>query len=261
MDETTKLDPETSKGSGGLSGKLWKDRSTKGKIGVVIGALFVLGLINNSLGESDSQTDSAAPVASTGPTTQAGGETTLNNTSPETTVTLVSATATETTTPPTAPPQTSAEPEGLELFLTIVRSYNEEYRAAGTDLQRADIRIRRNEALCAAFPDRRVTDWVGKVDDVRGNSDGDASVDIEVARHINLATWGNRFSDVGDRTLIKRDDPIYPTLISLSKGDTVVFSGEFLRSSRDCIATKNLTETFGMSRPDFLFRFSSVVKK
>lgn len=52
--------------AGGLAGKLWKDRSTKGKVGVVIVALFVLSVVASAFDDSDSVSDTQETPAGSG---------------------------------------------------------------------------------------------------------------------------------------------------------------------------------------------------
>jgi hypothetical protein len=53
----------TAKSGGGLIDKLWKERSTKGKVGVIFGAVVVLSIVAAAFGDAD--TESEATPAST----------------------------------------------------------------------------------------------------------------------------------------------------------------------------------------------------
>lgn len=92
MEETNPPNPSESASTptGGLAGKLWKDRSTKGKVGVVLGALLVVSVVASALGDSDTESD-AAPTTTAAPTTIAGETTT---TVAETTTTAEATTTT-----------------------------------------------------------------------------------------------------------------------------------------------------------------------
>lgn len=273
--EKTSTDVKATAGFlGGLTSKLWKDRSTKGKVGVVVVAFMLLGTLGSVVDNPDSGIESATLAEPLNPADAESANTAEPAKPAEISVTTDTAesaqpaeTSTTTETAESRKPAEisettfAADSQGLDEFLSIIDEHVAQYRAAGTDLQRADLRLRRDEALCAAFPSRQVTAWLGVVDDVRGNSDGDAQINVEVARHINLRTLSTRFTDRRYGTMIDRTDPLYPTLVSLNKGDEVLFSGEFLRDSDSCLFTTNLTETFGMSRPDFVFRFTSISKR
>jgi hypothetical protein len=173
-------------------------------------------------------------------------------------------TPTPTPAPAPAPAPEQAVPSDLpveqQAFIALIREFQDTYDAAETDLQRANVRVQRRRALCDLIPGRTITDWVGTVSTIGGNSDGDAYLDLEISRGINIGTWNNRISDIFDNTLIVNSDPLYETLLALTKGASVVFSGEFLQSSDECLRTSNLTEAFDMSRPDFKFRFSAVAQ-
>jgi hypothetical protein len=151
-----------------------------------------------------------------------------------------------------------AIPPDQTAFLALIADFEQQYKAAATDLQRANVRNLRRAALCDLIPDRQVTDWVGTVATIGGNSDGDAYLDLDVGPNVNIGTWNNRVSDLFDGTMIRPTDPKYDLLLELTKGDRVLFSGTFLSSANECIRTANLTETFDMSRPDFKFFFSRV---
>jgi len=155
----------------------------------------------------------------------------------------------------------SAMPAGQAEFIAFVNEYSDLYMAATTDLQEANIRNQRRQALCDLVPNRSISNWIGSVKTVGGNSDGDAYIDIEIAPGINIKTWNNRLSDIGDNTLIPPSDSMYETLLALEKRDSVTFSGTFLGTSRECLRTSNATEVFDMTRPDFVFKFSSIQKK
>jgi hypothetical protein len=53
----------TTKSGGGVIDKLWKERSTKGKVGVIVGAMIVLLVVAGAFGDAD--TESEATPAST----------------------------------------------------------------------------------------------------------------------------------------------------------------------------------------------------
>lgn len=81
---------------GGLVGKVWKDRSTKGKVGMVLGALFLASIAASALGDSDTESD-AAPTTPAAETTTTESETTT--TAQATTTTLAETTTSLTLTP------------------------------------------------------------------------------------------------------------------------------------------------------------------
>lgn len=157
-----------------------------------------------------------------------------------------------------APAAPSDLPADQQAFIALIREYEAIYDEAETDLQRANVRVQRRQALCDLIPSRTISNWIGEVDTIGGNSDGDAYIDLEIADGINIGTWNNRLSDLFDDTLVLATDPLYDTLLALTEGTRVVFTGEFMESTDECMRTSNLTEVFDMARPDFKFRFSAV---
>ena len=82
----------TAKSGGGLIDKLWKERSTKGKVGVIFGAVVVLSIVAAAFGDAD--TESEATPAST--VTEAPRSEPSD--APTTTIPEVASTVVETTT-------------------------------------------------------------------------------------------------------------------------------------------------------------------
>jgi hypothetical protein len=151
-------------------------------------------------------------------------------------------------------PQTAEQVRMVE----IIEEHKGKYDAAINDLQRGNVKVERDEAICSALASNRVSNWSGVVKKLGANSDGLGYLQISVGKNISLETWNNAFSDAFDNTLIERNTGLYSDLLSLKEGQTVRFSGEFVTSRQSCIYTKNLTEFFGVNRPEFLFRFTEV---
>jgi hypothetical protein len=78
--------------------------------------------------------------------------------------------------------------------------------------------------------------WVGKVEDLRTENDGEAGIAIKLmGSGIVIKTWNNSFSDSDDFTMIRRNDSLYPSLMNISDGDQVIVSGTFIPGSLDFI--------------------------
>ena len=160
---------------------------------------------------------------------------------------------------PAPKPGYGTYPDAQAQFVQIVEDSAAAISAAETDLQRSQLLITRDQALCAVPGVAGVVDnWVGEVHDIGANGDGLAYVSIEIAPTILVKTWNNAFSDIGDDTLIGPNVPFFQTLIPMTEGTKVTFSGDFLNDDAVCVQGANLTEVFYGSDPDFLFRFSNV---
>jgi hypothetical protein len=219
---------------------------------IAAGAIVVLGLLGSVVEETpttedaaDEQPEPAADQESAPPPAQAPAQAEGPSGAPA-------------PAPVDVPEPSSDLPADQTAFIALIREYETLYDEAATDLQRANVRVQRRQALCDLIPGRSVSNWIGEVDVIGGNSDGDAHIDLEISNGINIGTWNNRVSDIFDNTLVPNTSPLYGTLLTLMKGDRVVFSGEFMASSDECLKTANLTEVFDMSRPDFKFRFSAI---
>jgi hypothetical protein len=140
----------------------------------------------------------------------------------------------------------------------IIEEYKLAFDAAENDLQQANVRLDRDEAICSAIGSGKVKNWSGVVDELGATSEGLGHLKIAVAKDVTLETWNNEFSDIFDETLIERGSDLYNTLLGLKKGQVVQFSGEFIESDNACLDTKNLTEFFAVNRPEFTFRFTAI---
>jgi hypothetical protein len=143
-------------------------------------------------------------------------------------------------------------------MLGIIEEYKSKYSAAANDLQRGNVRVERDEAVCKAIGSTKVSNWSGVVERLGANRDGLGYVTIAIGKNVTVETWNNSFSDLFDNTLIERNTPLYDSILSLSEGQVVTFSGEFVKSDLSCLDTKNLTEFFTVERPEFVFRFSEI---
>jgi len=151
-------------------------------------------------------------------------------------------------------------PKDERAFISIVKDGQD---AAGNEVAVHKASEKRAEDLCGALPaDLKVTDWVGTIDDVDTTSGGDSGVlNVNIAEGVNVTTWNNGLSDIGDHTLIDPDSEVYDALAELDEGATITFSGEFVDDDEDCVSEQSLFETNGMKHPAFVFRFSAVQPK
>jgi hypothetical protein len=81
---------------------------------------------------------------------------------------------------------------------------------------------------------------------------------VSVAKGINLTTWNNDLSDIGDNTLIPPGTEVFRVASSLKNGQRVVFSGSFIPKTEGCIDESSITLRGKIEDPDFIFRFSRV---
>jgi len=54
------------------------------------------------------------------------------------------------------------------------------------------------------------------------------------------------------------DSPMYTTLVELTEGDSIRFSGTFIDDAGSCLGEQSMTLYGRMETPSFTFRFSTV---
>ena len=140
----------------------------------------------------------------------------------------------------------------------IVADFVSQYDAAENDLQRGEVRLQRDEAICAAIGGSKVSNWSGVVADLGATSEGYAYLDVATGKNVTLKTWNNEFSDLFDNTLVERGTALYDTLLGLKEGQIITFTGEFIAADGTCLDTSNLTEFFAVNNPEFVFKFTAI---
>ncbi len=149
-------------------------------------------------------------------------------------------------------------PYAEQQFIKAVHDGHAAYDAAGNDMQKGATRPRRAKAVCAALPSGSASNWTGKIYKLSSNSDGKGVLEIELASDVWVKTWSNSFSDIGDHTLIEPDCDLFGKVSAMSEGQSVTFSGTFLRSSTDCYKEPSMSISGSMTEPEYLMRFAAV---
>lgn len=150
-------------------------------------------------------------------------------------------------------------PQDQQNFVKIVESYYASYKQAPNELKKSALRAERKTAIQAALRNLAVQDWVGTLRDMGTNSDGKAYIVIQLAgSKIEVKTWNNAVSDIGDKSLIETGSELYNKISNLSKGKTVRFTGTFKQGEKDYIKEASLTESGSMTSPAFIMGFMDV---
>lgn len=193
-------------------------------IGIVLVALFVIGLINapDQPKEASSSSNSAKASAET----------------------LKKAKI--------------AIPSDQEQFIDAIENYVNGFRAAENELQQSALRDQRKNELAKLIRSRSVSSWVGTISQLETNTEGKAILSIRVSPNIEIKTWNNALSDISSNTLIEKGSVLYSSLFDLSRGQSVEFSGSFFSSETDYIEETSMTIQGSMRNPEFLFKFQSV---
>ena len=149
-------------------------------------------------------------------------------------------------------------PDSQKRLIEICIKYDSEYRRGANELQKSATRTNRRREL-QQLGLRSVNNWIGTLSSFGTNRDGKAYITINMDDNVSVKTWNNALSDNEDNTLIAQDSSLYRNLSNMRTGARVRFSGSFLTGDdRDFFKVSNFTETFAMSTPEFLMRFTAV---
>lgn len=145
-------------------------------------------------------------------------------------------------------------------LISIISDSSSRYDSANNDFQKGAERVKRAKAICNSLPSRSAKNWIGTVEDLSSTSDGYGVLSIRISDHITVSTNNNKFSDsLGTmKTLVMPDSPVFQKMASLSKGQTVMFSGVFAPAQNDCLEELSITQSGSMSDPEFEMKFTDV---
>lgn len=146
-------------------------------------------------------------------------------------------------------------------FVQAIVSSRDEYDAAKNDLAKGGVRPKRADAICTAVSAPEVSNWIGTVYNLTTNGDGWGVLSVELEGETWVSTWNNSFSDTRDQTLIDPSSKLFEQLAMLEEGQSVIFSGEFIKDSNaaDCFREQSMTMDGSMDQPEFVFVFSDVM--
>lgn len=216
---------------------------------VLVAILAIIGLVTviTSLSTKDSATSAAAPPQAT----PKSGSDTLPSSAP-----LVSTAPIE----KQAVPEERAMPTDESEFLSIIDSFQRQYREASNEFQKSTVRKERAGAFVRALSSLSVNDWIGQVSSMQTTSDGHGILYVKLpgTTTATVQTWNNSLSDMGSGTLISPGSALYEQVSHLAIGDKVIFSGTFVAGNLDYVRETSLTEAGSMSEPEFIFTFRSV---
>lgn len=160
-------------------------------------------------------------------------------------------------TPQTAQVAGPKLPADEQLLIDIVNRFALAYDKAPNDMAQGATRPDRAAAICAALK-TQPTNWIGTVETLSSNADGNGILGARIARNVVLATTNNSLTDIYDHTLLPHGSAVFNQAVQLKTGQAIVFSGNFLRSPIDCLQEQSLMVRSAMDNPEFSFRFSSI---
>lgn len=151
-------------------------------------------------------------------------------------------------------------PEQQTSFIKEVADSIQAYHDAPNEMAKGAVRPRRKEAICRVNNGSTNAEWVGVVETLSTNGDGDGVLSIKIAPHIVVKTWNNSLSDIGRGTLLKAGNPVHAVAVTLSQGDVVKFTGKFFQDDTDCIDEASLSIDGSLADPEFIIQFASLSK-
>ena len=151
-------------------------------------------------------------------------------------------------------------------FVKLTESFIESYENAH-DVIKPVVRVERRMEFQKAFPGGIVTNWIGTVQAVKAKAGEDAVIHVTLEGSVIVSlknvdtSWGDRFK-TGDTLRIQPGSDLHKKAAELSKGDKLLFSGEFIIRNdwNDYILENSYTEKGSMTDPEFVFRFTEISK-
>lgn len=153
---------------------------------------------------------------------------------------------------------TDEMPEPQQRFVLAVMTARNDYRKLENEVAKGATRATRAQQVCAHLKEYTDGYWVGFVDRITANGDGNGVVSIFVAPFTTVSTWNNSLSDVGNDTLIKAGTPLSNSVAQLKEGQKVRFTGKFFKDDVDCVDEKSITLEGSMTNPDYAMKFERI---
>lgn len=150
-------------------------------------------------------------------------------------------------------------PDDQAAFVSAAVSARTAYRNAPNELAQGGTRAKRRADLCSVLKARAVSNWVGTIVDLSSNGDGKGVLAVRIGDGVTVKTWNNAVSDIGDKTLIEPNTDLFAKLATMTAGQKVKFSGQFIGSDVDCVREGSMTLAGSMTEPEFVFRFRLVL--
>jgi hypothetical protein len=159
---------------------------------------------------------------------------------------------------PPSMPMPPVEQQFCDAVKAAVSEYKQAQSAGANELKLSKLRTARKRTLLGIVVGRKATDWIGSIDSLSTNSDGKAVLAIALPCDVQVKTWNNALSDIGDGTLIPQGAPLFDAISEMNKGRAVKFSGKLFADDQNGLKETSMTEEGSMTDPEFLMKFSSV---
>ena len=152
-------------------------------------------------------------------------------------------------------------PQDQKAFCDAVAGFVPQYQSAPNELKKSAVRVARKQKIQELESSLHFENWVGKLKSMATTSDGSAFITVQFdGLPISIRTRNNSLSDIGDKTLIPVNSPLFNAISELKEGTSVKVSGHFLTGDLDFIQEESITEEGSMTEPAFVAQFTKVEK-
>lgn len=150
--------------------------------------------------------------------------------------------------------QQSGLPAEEVAFIRIIQDARHRWHDAQNDIQREPIPNARNRALCNV--PITVSEWTGPVGRVGTYLASElVSLSVVLVPNVTLRTEGD-LQNEGSK--IQRGTPPFDAASKLTAGQSVTFSGRFIKGDKTCLQETSLTDNGSLTGPEFEFIFTNV---
>lgn len=165
---------------------------------------------------------------------------------------------------PSATAEKIGKPDQVAFHAKLGELKNE-YNAVDGEMQKSKVYRDLKSFMMSYLNGGSFSNWEGIVDTI-GTNEGGKKAYLEINSDaggyaIAYATWNNELSDIADNSMISLGSGMYKQLEAVKEGDSVVFSGSFVRDDTRGFGEQSITEAGFVTDPKFVIRFSSIKKK
>jgi hypothetical protein len=149
-------------------------------------------------------------------------------------------------------------PADQQDFVRAVNTGRNAYQSGANDMAKGAARAERKRLIDRALRAYTISGWIGRVQTLSSNGDGNGVLALRVGPDMYVKTWSNALSDISDRTLLDPSSNVFRVASKMKSGDIVRFSGEFFRNEVDTVRESSVSISGSMTKPEFIFRFSTI---
>lgn len=144
-------------------------------------------------------------------------------------------------------------PQSLIDFARANNNAKAAYENEDNELRQTAIKKQRDSEVAAAVPGGNFEGWTGTVQEI-GEAGEDGTISIQPdGCECTVETYNNSFSNSlsDQKTIIKKNSPLFGLLMNLHKGDNVIFSGHIIEE-------RSMTESGSVQDPAWIASFSEI---